>query len=146
MTRYPLLVMLAMLALSVCVWRVVPVESGAGASIRVAGVAAVMAGIVLILTAGGLFRAKRTTVDPTRAPNALVTSGVYRVSRNPMYLGMLLLLAGCQLVMDSMAGLTVAVAFFFVMDRVVIPREEKVVEGVFGGAYAEYRKRTRRWI
>jgi protein-S-isoprenylcysteine O-methyltransferase Ste14 len=87
-----------------------------------------------------------TTVMPTRTPSKLVTEGIYRVTRNPMYLGMLLILSGFPLMIDAIIGLICPVIFFILMNLIVIPREEKVVEGVFGEAYLEYKSNTRRWI
>jgi len=90
--------------------------------------------------------ARKTTVMPTKAPDKLVTEGIYRLIRNPMYLGMLLILSGFPLIIDTIIGFVCPVIFFSLMDRIVIPREEKVVESVFGETYREYKSKTRRWI
>jgi protein-S-isoprenylcysteine O-methyltransferase Ste14 len=112
----------------------------------VAGLLLISFGILLLIIAIGLFLARKTTVMPTRAPDKLVTEGIYRITRNPMYLGMLLILSGFPLMMDTIIGLICPVIFFFLMDRTVIPREEKVVESVFSKAFLEYKSHTRRWI
>jgi protein-S-isoprenylcysteine O-methyltransferase Ste14 len=63
-----------------------------------------------------------------------------------MYLGMLLILTGLPFVVGSLIGLIFPVIFFFYMDRVVIPKEEAMVENVFGALYQKYKSQTRRWI
>lgn len=123
-----------------------PLDYGFGVYGNVTGLLAVSAGIFLLFIAAGLFIARKTTVMPTRAPDKLVTEGIYRVTRNPMYLGMLLILSGFPLMIDSIIGLICPLIFFLLMDRIIIPREEKVVEGVFGEDYLEYKSKTRRWI
>ena len=146
MNRYPLLVMIGLLALCWGLSWLLPFNLGLGFIGKVAGLSLVSFGILLLIIAIGLFMAGKTTVMPTRAPDKLVTEGLYGISRNPMYLGMLLILSGFPLIMDTIVGLTCPVIFFFLMDRIVILREEKVVEGVFGKAYLEYKSLTRKWI
>ena len=146
MNRYPLLIMIVLLALCWGLSRLFPLHPGFGLIGKVAGFLVVSVGIFLLIIATGLFMARKTTVMPTRAPDKLVTEGIYRITRNPMYLGMLLILSGFPLIMDTIIGLICPAIFFFLMDRIVIPREEKVVEGVFGKAYLEYKSHTRRWI
>jgi protein-S-isoprenylcysteine O-methyltransferase Ste14 len=123
-----------------------PLNLGLGLIGKVAGLSLVSFGILLLIIAIGLFMAGKTTVMPTRAPDKLVKEGIYHMTRNPMYIGMLLILSGFPLMMDTIIGFICPALFFFLMDRIVIPREEKVVEGVFGKAYLEYKSHTRRWI
>lgn len=146
MNRYPLLIMIVMLALCWGVNWLFPLHTGAGLPGKIIGLFVVSGGVVLLFIAGGIFMSRGTTTMPTRAPNKLVTDGIYRLTRNPMYLGMLLILSGFPLIIDTIIGLICPVIFFFLMDRIVIPREEKVVEGVFGDAYLAYKSHTRRWI
>lgn len=123
-----------------------PSTSGLGLIEKTVGWIVMLCGISLITVAAGLFKIKGTTVNPTKEPDKLVTDGIYRVTRNPMYLGMLLILSGFPLFIDTIIGLVCPVIFFIVMDHMVIPREEKVVEGVFGKTFREYKSKTRRWI
>lgn len=90
----------------------------------------------------------RTTVDPHRANRAssLVTGGFYRVSRNPMYLGLLLLLIGGVLRSGNVASLIVLPAFIAYMNRFQIEPEERVLTELFGDEYRAFMARTRRWI
>lgn len=103
-------------------------------------------GVLLVLIAAGVFRRRGTPVDPTKPPEKLVTVGLYQVSRNPMYLGMLLVLSGFPLIIDSMISFVFPIGFFVFMDRKLIPREENMVEGIFGEDFRKYKLHTRRWM
>ena len=146
MARYPLLVMLALLCLAWLLDRLLPVPLGLSGLLPWLGIALLLAGGLLLILAARLFRARGTTVDPTRSPDTLVTDGLYRLSRNPMYLGMLLVLIGFALWRDSWLALLCPLAFFIYMNQVVIPREERRVESRFAEQFQAYRQRTRRWI
>lgn len=146
MNRYPLLITIVMLGLSWSASRLYAIPSGLGVVGEGSGWVLMASGIALLAVAAGLFKIKGTTVNPTKEPNKLVASGIYRVTRNPMYLGMLMILVGFPLVLESLLGLVFPVIFFLFMDRVVIPKEEKVAEGVFGEVFRGYKSHTRRWI
>lgn len=94
------------------------------------------------------FRRAHTTVDP-RYPQkmtALVTGGVYRVTRNPMYLGMLLALAGWALWLGQLLPFIILPLFILFLNRWQIAPEERALERTFGAEYTLYRARARRWI
>ena len=146
MNRYPLLVMFVLLALSWPFSLILPTEAIDLAPVKIVGYTVFSSGIVLLLSAAGLFKRVGTTVNPTKAPDHLVTTGIYQLSRNPMYLGMLLTLIGAQLSLSSLVGLIFPITFFLIMNNIVIPREEQVVAETFGASYAEYKTHTRRWI
>jgi len=94
------------------------------------------------------FRRARTTINPLRpdTASALVTAGVYRVTRNPMYVGMLFLLLAWAAYLSSAWALVGPVVFLAYITRFQIVPEERVLSGLFGGAYADYRTRVRRWL
>ena len=146
MNRYPLVMTIVFIGLSWVVSRIYPFNPGLGIIGKMAGGIVLFCGVSLFLVAVGHFRIQGTTVMPTREPDKLVSEGIYRVTRNPMYLGMLLMLIGFPFVMESVTGLIFSLLFFLIMDRSVIPREERVVEGVFGEEYRWYKSKTRRWI
>jgi len=93
------------------------------------------------------FRRSRTTVNPLRPSKAaaLVTSGVYRVSRNPMYLGMLVVLIGWAVALANLAALVVLPLFVAYLTAFQIRPEERALEARFPG-FADYRRSVRRWI
>lgn len=103
-------------------------------------------GVLLILVAAGLFKWRKTTVNPFGEPAVVVREGVYRFSRNPMYLGMLLILLGFGVWLGNMLALLLAPGFVWVMTRWYILREEQLLESRFGEEYRIYRRQVRRWI
>jgi protein-S-isoprenylcysteine O-methyltransferase Ste14 len=114
-------------------------------------IGALVAGLGLLVCGAGVvsFRRAGTTVDP-RTPeraSSLVCGGIYRVSRNPMYLGFLLLIAGWGLLLDNLAALLPFPAGFAAyIDRYQIPREERALLDRFGDEFAAYMSEVRRWL
>jgi len=112
-----------------------------------------MYGLLFFATAIGLisliqfFRSK-TTVDPTAPSKAtnLVTSGVYQFSRNPMYLGMLLMLLAWGIWLGNAFNVLLAAGFVGYMNRFQIIPEEEVLREMFGSDYKQYCSLTRRWF
>jgi len=103
-----------------------------------------------VFTLGGVmaFRVARTTVDP-RTPekaSALVTSGVYRYSRNPMYVAFALFLLAWAIYLAAPWSLGGVAGFVLFMDRLQIPAEEQALESLFGDDFRRYRERVRRWL
>lgn len=90
----------------------------------------------------------RTTVNPTRpeAASSLVTTGVFRVTRNPMYLGLVLVLAGWAAHLANVAALAGPLLFALYITRFQILPEERVLAARFGPDFKAYSLRTRRWI
>lgn len=109
-----------------------------------------------LVGAGGLiallgvleFRRKQTTVDPRYPQNTarLVVSGVYRFTRNPMYLGFLLILAGWACYLAHTLAFLLMVVFVVYMNRFQIRPEERFMQSKFGAEYDAYRASVRRWI
>lgn len=111
------------------------------------GALALLGGAIAL--AGDLaFARARTTINPMRPQktSSLVTSGIYRFTRNPMYLGLLMLVTGWAAFLCSAIGLLGPVAFVAYITRFQIVPEERVLSGKFGAEYAEFLNRTRRWI
>ncbi|HVO20381.1 MAG TPA: isoprenylcysteine carboxylmethyltransferase family protein [Anaeromyxobacter sp.] len=104
------------------------------------------AGIALNLLSDRAFRLAGTTVKPFLPSTALVTDGVFRLTRNPMYLGFVLLLVGLWLALSALTPGLVVVLFAVLIDRYFIEPEEEKLSWTFGGAYQAYRDRVRRWI
>ena len=85
-------------------------------------------------------------MKPHLKPSALMTSGVFRVTRNPMYLGMTLILFGVSICVGSVSAFVSPAFFYLISERYFIPPEEAVMENVFGEKYLEYKRRVRRWV
>lgn len=110
------------------------------------GVIPLAVGIVINIVADTAFRRAGTTVKPFQASNSLLTTGVYRLSRNPMYLGLVLIVLGIAVVTGSLTPLVVVPIFALLLDRNFIAAEERMLEERFGPAWLEYKNRVRRWI
>jgi protein-S-isoprenylcysteine O-methyltransferase Ste14 len=105
-------------------------------------------GITIILAAILSFRRLQTTINPLQPDKAtsLVVSGIFRLSRNPMYLGMLLILIAVSLASGAVVGLFLLPAFIAYISFFQILPEEKAMRELFSDQYAEYCKKVRRWI
>lgn len=125
---------------------VVPGLGFGGAWAGWAGVALVGAGLLLMGLAAATMMAARTTVIPHRDPLALVTGGVFRLSRNPIYLGDALVLAGFILRWDAVPALVLVPVFVWLIDRRFIRAEEARLRAAFGAEFETWAARTRRWI
>ncbi len=110
------------------------------------GVIPIVTGIVSNVIADKAFKKHKTTVKPFEQSRTLVTSGVFRVSRNPMYLGFVLILVGAAIMMGSLAPYSVIPVFVAFIHRVFIVNEERMLHATFGENWLEYSKRVRRWI
>jgi protein-S-isoprenylcysteine O-methyltransferase Ste14 len=123
------------------------VASGVPAGGRYAA-AAVLAAAALLLGFGALFRFRRagTNPEPWRPTTAIVRDGVYRFTRNPMYLGMALLYAAIAVAADSAVALIFLVPLLVVIRYGVIAREERYLEAKFGDEYRRYQASVRRWL
>ena len=115
-----------------------------------ARLAAAALGVFLFLLffvgAFSLFRRMRTSIVPNRPTTALVTDGVYRFTRNPMYVSLVVLYLAAALVLNTWWGLVLLPLAVIVIDRSVIAREERYLTSAFPAEYAAYRARVRRWL
>jgi protein-S-isoprenylcysteine O-methyltransferase Ste14 len=110
-----------------------------------AGAALVALGVGLAVAAALEFRRARTTIIPHGTPTAIVTSGVYRISRNPIYLGDALILAGLGLRWDSVLALVLVPVFVAVVTARFIRPEEAGLRARFGAEFEAWAARVRRW-
>ena len=112
----------------------------------VLGGALLVAGAVLARSFVVAFRRIATPMSPYVAPTALVTSGVYRRTRNPGYLGMALACCGMAVVTGELWALAPLPLVLLVVDRGVVAREERCLTARFGPEYLRYKSATRRWL
>jgi protein-S-isoprenylcysteine O-methyltransferase Ste14 len=110
------------------------------------GIALMLFAFTLAFAAVREFNAFGTPVDIRRPVTELVTSGPFRHSRNPIYLGMVLLSAGIAFAADSVWILIVTAALALILKKGVIEAEETYLERKFGTSYLDYKSRVRRWI
>jgi protein-S-isoprenylcysteine O-methyltransferase Ste14 len=113
-------------------------------------IAGVLAAIGVAVALGGVmsFHRAQTTVNPLKPETsaALVSTGVYSFTRNPMYLGMVLVLLAWAVYLSSIWSLLGPVVFALYITRFQIVPEERVLDGLFGAPFAAYKKRVRRWL
>ena len=134
------------LALSAGLHFLLPIIQLIHSPYRYIGLALIACGAWLTLWADGLFKKEGTEIKPFAKPSVLVVRGPFRFSRNPMYLGMGILLAGVAVLLGSLTSFLSPVTFLLLMRLVFIPYEEDAMQETFGGSYAAYRKRVRRWF
>lgn len=115
---------------------------------RAVAVALVVAGALVALAGVVAFRRQKTTVNPLtpERSSSLVATGIYRISRNPMYLGFLLMLLGWAAWLANWAAALLLPVFVAYMNRFQIGPEERVLKERFGPAFLAYAKSVRRWL
>jgi protein-S-isoprenylcysteine O-methyltransferase Ste14 len=110
------------------------------------GAAVAALGLVLTLSGARLFARVRTNIRTFNEPGVLVTNGLFRWSRNPMYLGFVLLLLGMAILLGTTTPFVAPALFAIVADRWYIAFEERAMQQKFGADYTAYMHSTRRWL
>ena len=111
-----------------------------------AGIVPAVAGVALTLAGAFAFRRHRTPVKPFQVPTSLVQEGVFGFSRNPIYLGLILLLVGFALLLGSLTPFAVCVAFAVLLHYRFVITEERMLAERFGADWQDYSARVRRWL
>ena len=107
-----------------------------------------VSGIAVIVFAIKSFKDYKTTINPLKPETAssLVTNGVFKYTRNPMYLGLLLILIYLSLIFNVVGGCLISLGFIIYITKFQIIPEEVAMEKLFGNQFLEYKKQVRRWI
>jgi protein-S-isoprenylcysteine O-methyltransferase Ste14 len=105
-----------------------------------------VSGFAIMIWAWWLFQKAETAICPTENSEVLVTSGIYRLTRNPMYLGLVLMMAGVALWFGTLPYYLATVLFFLVINQFFCPFEEQRLISTFGEQYSGYRRTVRRWV
>jgi protein-S-isoprenylcysteine O-methyltransferase Ste14 len=143
---HPPIVALMFIVIAYFLGRFVPLPFVAPVILRNVGLFMTFVGFLLGVGAFIEFRKARTTLDPHGSAKQLVTSGIYRFTRNPIYLGLLLMVIGLPLNSGLYWGVAMAPFDMIAMTRLVIEREEMYLEKKFKNAYTSYKSRVRRWL
>ena len=108
----------------------------------------IISGLIIILSATILFKKYQTTITPLNPSNAtkLITNGIYKFSRNPMYLGLLLVLSGISTILNPIGGFFLILLFILYLNLFQIIPEENAMVDLFKDEFLEYKKNVRRWI
>jgi len=141
----PVWFVLAVIAMIVLA-RFVPIVSWHVAALRWTGIALIVVGFALGLTAAVRFRRRGTPLKPFTPSTALVVEGPYRFTRNPMYLGLATILVGVALALEALTPFIVVPVFVAIITTQFIVPEEAMLTERFGDAYGDFRRRVRRWL
>ena len=108
----------------------------------------IISGLIIILSAVILFKKYQTTITPLNPSDAtkLITDGIYKFSRNPMYLGLLLVLVGISIILNLTGGFFFTLLFILYINLFQIIPEENAMVDLFKDEFLEYKKNVRRWI
>lgn len=135
-----------MIVIAVILHFVLPVYKIIQGPLRLSGIILIIIGVWLNIWADNIFKRIKTTVKPYEKPSSLTVEGPFKFSRNPMYLGMLIILLGLVVILGSATPFIVSIAFYAIVMIFYIPFEEKSMEETFPNKFPEYKKKVRRWI
>ena len=110
------------------------------------GLILIASGLMLNLSADKAFHTAHTTVKPFEESSSLVTNGVFRISRNPMYLGFVLILTGVAILLRTLSPYLMIIAFVIILDKTYVRVEERMLTEKFGSSWKRYQSVTRRWL
>jgi len=113
---------------------------------RIVGISSVALAILILVLAFQAFNRAKTNLEPWKPTTAIVSDGVFRFSRNPIYLAFTLFYLGTAVLFNSLWLLALLVPVLLVMRYSVIAREERYLENKFGAEYNDFKRRVRRWI
>ncbi len=136
----------ALIVLMVLLHLITPTSSGVVAPARLIGLLVAGAGVALTLHGSSLFSKVSTNIKTFDRPDTLVAEGPFRYTRNPMYLGFVLLLFGLALALGSLVPFIGPMIFFIAANNWYIPFEEGRMSQEFGQSYDAYRARVPRWL
>jgi len=141
----PLLVAIGLALMFALQW-LWPLPIGDSAIVFWIGIALLILGVGLALWGRNAMREAGTNINPMKPSTAVVISGPFRFTRNPLYIALILLFLGIALVVGTWWGLLVLVPLTLILHYGVIVREECYLEQKFGGPYLEYKAKVRRYL
>ena len=141
----PHLAALAVLAM-IALHALLPIAAVVTIPFSLVGLVPLAAGGAVVVWTRGAFKRARTPIRPLTMSTALVTYGLYRYSRNPMYVGAVLILPGVAILLGTVTHMLVVPAFAFVLQSNFIRPEERLLITTFGERYRAYRANVRRWV
>ena len=142
----PTTYLLVAILLSIALHYLMPIMDVIHTPWNLFGLVLVVFGIWINISADQAFKRSKTTVKPFDESSVLVQDGVFRFSRNPMYLGFTSILLGVSILLTSLSPYIIAIVFAVSMDFIYIRIEERMLGDEFGDEWAKYRSRVRKWI
>ncbi|NWF63957.1 MAG: isoprenylcysteine carboxylmethyltransferase family protein [Chloroflexi bacterium] len=143
---HPPIVAMIFIAIGLALGKLVPALAGMNETLKNVGLGMTFIGFLFGVGAYIEFRKAHTTLNPHGSVRALVTSGIYRFTRNPIYLGFVFMVAGFPLAYGTLWGVVAAPFFMATISRLVIEKEEAYLEKKFKEGYTSYKSRVRRWL
>lgn len=142
----PPLIFIAFLGVGVILHNIFPLHFIHGPLRNIVGV--IFLAYSVLVSGLAILRMRRagTNIDVRKPSTTIVSDGIYRFTRNPMYLSMALLMIAISVLISNIWILILTPAFIIVIHKGVIEREERYLEGKFGTDYTSYKKRTRPWL
>lgn len=110
------------------------------------GILFIIFGITINLITDNIFRKEKTTVKPHKKPSSLIISGPFKISRHPMYLGMVSILIGTSIILGTLISFIFPIIFIIIINKKFIPLEEKNLTNIFKQEYINYKNKVRKWI
>lgn len=141
----PPLVYFGLLVVGIVIGNFIPIPVPSSVLALIFGIPLALVGVYLLVNSLRAF-ARADTPPDFRPVKAVVTGGPYRYTRNPIYISFSLIYAGVGVAFESLVALLLLSAAIVLIDRVIIPREEKYLEQRFGEEYLRYKAKVRRWI
>lgn len=142
----PPLIVLALVAGGYLLHRLLPFPVGDASWRWIVGAGSIALGLAIILTALLQFKRAQTPVEPWQPTTTIIRHGPYRYSRNPIYLAFCIATVGIGLCLNSWWIIAALLPLVYLLQRLVIRREEAYLEARFGQAYLAYRHKVRRWL
>jgi len=142
----PPIIALALIAISVIFHFNFPILQIIYYPFNLLGIGGIIIGLYVALSGKKIFQKLETPVMPGEKPKKLIEEGLFKISRNPMYLGFIVALVGVAALFGSLIAFISPITFFIIINFILIPLEEELMEKTFGKKYLEYKKRVRRWI
>ena len=141
----PLLYMITLLA-GIIVSILFPYAFLSRTAALIAGGTFLAAGMFFIFRAANLFVKNKTTVHPAGSTRLIISSGIYRYSRNPMYAGFTLIFTGISLVLNAWVSFLLLLPLLLIVQKGIIKKEENYLAQKFGDEYLRYKSAVRRWL
>ena len=132
--------------ISIATHLIIPIEMLFYSPLRYLGLILILVGLGLNLAASASLRNSQTPVEFKHTPIQLVTTGPFQFSRNPIYLGGLIVLLGIAILLGSLVAFFFPLLLFLILQLIYVPLEEREMEGVFGMKYIDYKRKVRRWL
>ena len=135
-----------MFLLSFLLHSIYPITKIVPSPYNLAGIILIITGIIITLKTNFILLSNKTSIRPFETPDTFVTSGPFKFCRNPIYMGMTIILSGVETTLGSLSPFIFPLIFVLIINGLIIPEEEKDLEDKFGEKYLDYKSRVRRWI